>query len=417
MQMPSQTGTEPGTEPGVATDVVDPDVYERGGMPHDRFAWLRDNDPVHWHPDPNESVPGFWAVTRHADIVQVSRHPEIYSSHRRLSLFEEVDEGTLELYRMMMLFQDPPEHSRNRALMNKGFTPRMVKQLEGHVRDICHGLLSEVEGRGEADFVESVAAPLPLHVICSILGVPREDADRFFAWSNGMVGFDDPDFSGSKDSSARHAADLMAYAQGLAEERRRRPGDDLATQLLQPDERGVVLTDEEFQLFVVMLVIAGNETTRNSASGGMLAFFEHPGQWERLKRDRGLMRTTPDELVRWVSPINVFRRTAVRDARLGESGTQIREGDKVVVFYGSANRDERAINDPYRFDIARDPNPHLGFGGGGPHFCLGSHVARLNLAVLFETILDRMPDIRPAGPVRRLRSNFINGLKELPVAW
>ena len=415
--MSSQTDIDTDVVTGAEIDVIDPDVYERGGMPHDRFAWLRDNDAVHWHPDPNESVPGFWAVTRYADIVQVSRHPEVYSSHRRLAVFEEVDTPSLEMYQLMMLFQDPPEHSRNRALVNKGFTPRMVKQLEGHVRDICHDLLSRVERRGGADFVESVAAPLPLHVICSILGVPRDDADQFFTWSNGMVGFDDPDFSGSKDSAAQHGAELMAYARNLAEDRRRHPGDDLATQLLQPDDNGVVLTDEEFQLFVVMLVIAGNETTRNSASGGMQAFFDHPDQWRLLQRNRALMRTAPDELVRWVSPINLFRRTAVQDTRLGESGTEIKEGDKVVVFYGSANRDERAIADPFRFDIARDPNPHVGFGGGGPHFCLGSHVARLNLSVLFETILDRMPDIHPAGSVRRLRSNFINGLKELPVAW
>jgi cholest-4-en-3-one 26-monooxygenase len=398
-------------------DIIDPDVYELDGMPHDQFAWLRDNDPVHWHQDPNESVPGFWAVTRHADIVNVSRNAEVYSAARRLTIFEELDDAEIELYRLVILFQDAPDHTRTRGMVNKGFTPRMVKQLEGHVRDICHDLLDKLSGRRETDFVEDIAAPFPLHVICSILGVPKEDAAQFFTWSNGMVGFDDPEFSGSKEISARHAADLMAYAAGLAEERRRHPGDDLATQLLQPDDRGVVLTDDEFQLFVLALVIAGNETTRNSAAGGMHAFFEHPDQWELLKRNRALMRTTPDELVRWVAPVNMFRRTATRDTVLGENRTQIKEGDKVVVFYGAANRDERAIADPRRFDIARDPNPHLGFGGGGPHFCLGSHVARLNLAVLFETVLDRMPDIRPAGPVRRLRSNFINGLKELPVTW
>jgi cholest-4-en-3-one 26-monooxygenase len=396
-------------------DIIDPSVYERGGIPHEQFAWLRDNDAVHWHQDPNAGVPGFWAVTRHEDVIHVSRHPELFSSHLRTSMFEEFSDDDVLMYGMMMLFQDPPDHTKNRSLVNKGFTPRMIKKLEEHIRDICNELIDEVAILGETDFVEHFAAPLPLYVICELLGAPVEDRGKIFDWSNKMIGFNDPEYASAVHEAAVVAGELMAYARALAAERRASPRDDIATQLLKADENGNRLSDEEFQLFVMMLVIAGNETTRTASAGGMLAFFEHPEQWRRLLDDRALLRTAPDEIVRWTSPINLFRRTAVRDTELG--GKQIKAGDKVVVFYGSANRDERAIADPFTFDIGRDPNPHIGFGGGGPHFCLGTHLARMNLAVLFETILDRMPDIRLAGEARRLRSNFVNGIKEMPVRF
>ncbi|HEX2315992.1 MAG TPA: cytochrome P450 [Thermomonospora sp.] len=396
-------------------DVIDPRVYERGGIPHEQFAWLRDHDPVHWHRDLNEGVPGFWAVTRHEDVVHVSRHPELYSSHLRTSMYEEFTDDEILLFGMMMLFQDPPDHTRNRLKVNRGFTPRMIKRLEGHIRDICNELIDDVAHRGRADFVADIAAPLPAYVICELLGAPQSDRQRICDWSNKIVGFNDPEMAGAKDEAAKLSAELMAYASDLAAARAADPRDDIATKLLQPDEHGNRLSDEEFQLFVLMLVIAGHETTRNGSVGGMLAFFDHPDQWERLRADRSLLRTAPDEIVRWTSPINLFRRTATRDTELG--GRRIREGDKVVLFYGSANRDERAIEDPSVFDIGRDPNPHVGFGGGGPHFCLGTHLARLELTVLFDTILERMPDIRPAGPARRLRSNFVNGFKELQVEF
>ncbi|MGI8331033.1 cytochrome P450 [Actinomadura scrupuli] len=396
-------------------DIIDPSVYERGGIPHEQFSWLRDNDPVHWHYDPNDGVPGFWAITRHEHVVHVSRHPELFSSHTRTSMFEEFTEDEILMYGMMMLFQDPPDHTKNRAKVNRGFTPRMIKQLEGHIRDICNDLIDEVATLGETDFVEHFAAPLPLYVICELLGAPVEDRGKLFEWSNKLVGFNDPEYTGAVQDAAVVAGELMAYAGALAAERRSSPRDDIATQLLKPDENGERLSDEEFQLFVMMLVIAGTETTRTASAGGMLAFFEHPEQWRRLQEDRSLLRTAPDEIVRWTSPINLFRRTATQDTELG--GRRIRQGDKVVLFYGSANRDERVIEDPFTFDISRAVNPHVGFGGGGPHFCLGTHLARMNLAVLFETVLDRMPDIRLAGPARRLRSNFVNGIKEMPVRF
>ncbi|MEO5874160.1 MAG: cytochrome P450 [Streptosporangiaceae bacterium] len=396
-------------------DIIDPAIYGAHGIPHEQFRWLRENDPVHWHPDPNEGVPGFWAVTRHEDLVHVSRHPELFSSHLRTAVFEELSDADVEAFGLMMLFQDPPDHTRSRLKVNKGFTPRMIKQLEGHIREICHQLVGEVTGLGETDFVEDIAAPFPSYMICELLGAPVEDRRRVFDWSNGIVGFNDPSLAGSMEVAGRHAAELMAYAGELAAQRRLHPRDDIATQLLRPDADGRFLSDEEFQLFVLMLIIAGNETTRNSSAIGMLEFFRHPAQWERLRTDRSLLRTMPDEVVRWASPINLFRRTATRDTSLG--GKEIRAGDKVVMFYSSANRDEKVFDDPYVFDIARDPNPHVGFGGGGPHFCLGTHLARLNLSILFETIMDRMPDIEQAGEATLLRSNFVNGLTHLPVRF
>ncbi|TDB87580.1 cytochrome P450 [Actinomadura sp. KC216] len=396
-------------------DIIDPGVYERGGIPHRQFAWLRDNDPVHWHQDPNEGVPGFWAITRHEDVVQVSRRADPYSSHERTAMFEEFTDEDIALYGQMMLFQDPPDHTRLRAMVNKGFTPRMIGKLQDHVRDICHRLIDEAAPLGECDFVEYFAAPLPLYTICELLGAPLEDRQKIFHWSNKLVAFNDPDFIGDREDSALCAAEFAGWGAELARSRASTPRDDIVTKLLTPDADGNRISEEEFSLFLIMLSIAGNETTRTATAGGMQAFFERPDQWERLKADRSLLPTAVEEIVRWVSPINQFRRTALSDVELG--GKEIKAGDKVVLFYGSANRDERVFDDPFTFDVGRDPNPHLGFGGGGPHFCLGTHLARMNLRIIFETILDRTPDIRPAGPARRLRSNFVNGLKELPVRF
>lgn len=396
-------------------DVIDPGVYERGGIPHRQFQWLRDNDPVHWHRDPNEGVPGFWAITRHEDVVQVSRRADPYSSHARTAMFEEFTDEDIALYGQMMLFQDPPDHTRLRAMVNKGFTPRMIGKLQDHIREICDKLIDEAAPLGECDFVEYFAAPLPLYTICELLGAPLEDRAKVFHWSNKLVAFNDPDYIGDRTESQLCAAEFAGWAGELARSRESTPRDDIVTKLLAPDADGNRISEEEFALFVIMLGIAGNETTRTATAGGMQAFFERPDQWERLGADRSLLPGAVEEIVRWVSPINQFRRTALSDVELG--GTEIKAGDKVVLFYGSANRDERVFDDPFSFDVGRDPNPHLGFGGGGPHFCLGTHLARLNLKIIFETILDRMPDIRPAGEPRRLRSNFVNGLKELPVRF
>ncbi|MGI8331032.1 cytochrome P450 [Actinomadura scrupuli] len=393
-------------------DLVDQDLYARDGVPHDQLKWLRENAPVYWHHgDRERGWPGFWAITRHEDVTHVSRHPEIFSSHRRLALFDEPPEEHLVMQRMMMLNQDPPDHTRKRGFVNRGFTPRAIGVLEQHIRDICVQLINEVGT--EADFVHDLAAPLPLYVICELLGAPVEDREKIFDWSNKLIGYDDPDFQGSPDDGQLAAGEIYAYAEQLAAERRDNPRDDIVSKLLEPDDRGDRLSTDEFDLFVLLLTVAGNETTRNAASGGMLAFFEHPDQWQRLLADQSLVRTAVDEIVRWVTPVNLFRRTAVQDTEL--RGQKIKEGDKVVVFYSSANRDEALFTDPYLFDVGRNPNPHIGFGGGGPHFCLGAHLARLELRVLFETLSTLMPTIELTGNVRKLRSNFINGIKEMPV--
>jgi cholest-4-en-3-one 26-monooxygenase len=397
-------------------NLVDADTYQRGGAPHDQFAWLRRHAPVFWHADGGDPAwPGFWAVTSHADVGHISRHPDVFSSHRRLALFGETPDSEIEMQRLMMLNMDPPQHTRQRRFVNRGFTPRMIGRLAKHVREICDTLIDEVVPRGAADFVTDIAAPLPLQVICELVGAPAADRDRIFELSNKLVGFDDPEFRSSPEEGMEAAAELYGYAHELAERRRAQPADDIVTRLLQPDDAGEVLTTEEFDLFFLLLTVAGNETTRNAASGGMHAFFEHPGQWQRLLADPGLIPTAAEEIVRWVSPVNLFRRTAIRDAELG--GQAIAEGDKVVVFYASANRDESAFAAPQEFDIGRDPNPHVGFGGGGPHFCLGRHLAALELRVLLQTLAERMPDIGLDGEVSRLRSNFLNGIKHMPVRF
>ncbi|MEU8249921.1 cytochrome P450 [Nonomuraea sp. NPDC048916] len=388
-------------------DLVDQDLYADSGPPHEQLRWLRENDPVHRH----DGEPPFWAVTRFDDVVHVSRHSELFSSYRRLALFNEMPEEQRALQRLMMLNQDPPEHTRRRSLVNRGFTPRTIGALEQHIRDICDDLLDKCSG--EIDFVTEVAAPLPLYVICELLGAPVTDRDKIFGWSNRMIGAEDPDYADSPEDGSAAAMEVYAYANQLAAQRRSNPRNDIVTKLIQPDEKGETLDENEFDLFVLLLVVAGNETTRNAASGGMLALFDHPDQWDRLVADPALAATAADEIVRWVSPVNLFRRTATQDLDLG--GKRIRENDKVVVFYSSANRDASAFPDPEVFDIGRSPNPHIGFGGGGAHFCLGNHLAKLELRILFEQLARRHPRLRRTGEARRLRSNFINGIKELPV--
>lgn len=398
-------------------DIIDPDVYQRDGVPHEALRWLRANSPVHWHEDGGApGWPGYWSVTRRADVEQVSKNPAVYSSRRPLATFAESSERAIEVQQLLLVNMDPPQHTRQRGFVNRGFTPRMIARLEKRIREICDVLIDEVAGRGSAEFVHDIAAPLPMQVICELMGAPVADRMRLFELSNRLVGFDDPEYRampGERTISA--GMEMAGYARDLAAERRREPRDDIVTRLLQPDDSGAGLPPGEFEMFFLLLVVAGNETVRNAASGGMLAFFEHPDQWRRLLADRGLIGTAAEEVIRWVSPANMLRRTAARDAVLG--GQRIREGDKLALFFSSANRDESVFGDPFTFDIARDPNPHLSFGGGGPHYCLGRHLASLELRVLLETIADRMPGITLDGEVRRLRSNLLNGIKEMPVRF
>ena len=394
-------------------NLVDPDIYRRGGPPHAQFAWLREHAPVFWHADGGgPGWPGFWAVTRHADVTAIIRRPDIFSSVPRTAAFREWSEQAVERMRAMMINMDPPQHTRLRAFVNRGFTPRVIGQLRDHISVICRGLVQEAAERREVDFVADIAAPLPTQVICELVGARPEDQTRIYELSNRLVGFDDPEFSETSGERVHAVVEMFAYATELAEQRRDQPRDDIVTRLLQPDDTGRVLTPLEFNFFLLLLLVAGNETTRNATAGGMLAFFEHPAQWQRLVADPSLARLAAEEIVRWVSPAVLIRRTAIRDTELG--GQQIAAGDKVVAFLASANRDEDAFARADEFDIGRQQNPQLGFGAG-PHFCLGRHLAALEIQVLLEALADQTPDIRPAGEVSRLRSNFLNGIKRMPV--
>jgi cholest-4-en-3-one 26-monooxygenase len=401
------------TLPPITLD--DPGVYERRGIPHDQLAWLRVHAPVYWHPPGfGDGWPGFWAITKHADIEYISRHPETFSSERRLAVFYELANEDIVSQRHMLLHMDPPRHTRLRGLVNRGFTPRLIGRLEKHIREVCNDLLDGVTPRGEADFVRDIAAPLPLYVICELLGAPVGDRHDLFRLASVSRGADDPVAQPQGDPRAA-GVEMYRYIHELVARRRAEPQDDILTQLLSNDGNGAALTADEIDMFVVLLIIAGSETTRNAASGGMLAFFEHPDQWQRLLGDRTLAATAAEEIVRWTSPVNQFRRTATCDTEI--RGQRIAEGDKVVVFYSSANRDEEVFTDPFRFDIGRDPNPHLGYGGGGPHFCLGRHLAALELRVLLDTLRGRIPGIQAAGEATRLPSMFTPGIRQLPVRF
>jgi cholest-4-en-3-one 26-monooxygenase len=395
-------------------DLCNPDSFvER--FPYEMFDVLRREDPVHRHDDPESGVP-FWAVTRHPDVVHVSRHPDLFSSFERTSLFREpVDDDDLAHNQLMMVNQDPPAHTRLRSIVNKGFTPRMVGRLEDRIREFCHAIVDQAEKEQAGDFVRWISAELPLEVIAEIMGAPLEDRAKIFDLSNRLIGFDDPEFQTSIEDARVAAAEMFMYSEQLRQEREAEPREDVVTKLAQAEVDGHKLDPLEFNLFFLLLSVAGNETTRNAISHGMLAFIEHPEEWERLRADRSLLETAADEVIRWAHPVIQFRRTATDHTEIG--GTPVAKGDKVVVYYASANRDEDVFADPYRFDIGRAPNPHVSFGGGGPHFCLGAHLAKLEVKVMFEVLSERLPDIRLTGPVSRLRSNFINGIKTMPVSF
>ena len=383
------------------------------GVPHAFLAHLRRHDPVHWQDEPGG--PGFWAVTRYEDCVTVNRDYERFSSAAQGTMPFEMGADEIAQQSLMMLNMDPPLHTRYRRLVNKGFTPRMVRDLEESIHRATDAIIDEVIERGHADFVTEISAELPLQVIAELLGVPQEDRHRMFEWSNRMVGNEDPEYQEQQELALTSAMELYAYASELFAKKRIDPHADLMSALTTVEIEGERLSDMELELFFLLLTVAGNETTRNLMSGAMHAFFQYPDQWQRLLADRSLLPSAVDEMLRFVTPVMNFRRTAMVDTEL--SGTKIAAGDKVVFFHASANRDEDVFTDPDTFDIGRDPNPHIAFGGGGPHFCLGTNLARMEIRVMYEHLLDRMPDIRQDGEVQRLQSQFINGVKHIPVAF
>lgn len=391
-------------------DIISNEVY-REGPPHDLYRRLREQAPVLRHRGMEPGFPDwFWAISRHADVVTVSRQFQTYSSARRGALLME-DRPDLDVARMM-IDSDPPEHTRLRMLVNRGFTPRAIRMLEDHYREVAQRLVEAALSERDVEFVRDVSSELPLIAIAELLGIPVEDRRRVFEWSNRMIGSTDPDYSGGLEDASNAAAELYLYANELAAERLINPRDDIITTLLAEHD-GDRLSEHEFDLFVLMLSVAGNETTRNGISLGLLALIEHPDAFDALKSDPALVETAVEEMLRWGTPVNNFRRTATCDVTL--HGVDIHEGDAVVMLYASANRDETVFADPFTFDIERRPNPHLTFGGGGPHFCLGANLARLEMRILFEELVARVGHVELAGEVTRLRSNFIHGIKQLPV--
>ena len=393
-------------------DLSSPDSFV-AGVPHETFRRLRREAPVFWHED-TYGARGFWVLTRYADVWSVSLDQKTFSSAKGTALLPDFDEEQLVGQRELMLNMDPPRHTRYRRLVNAAFSPKVLRQAEEHIRELARDIVDGVVERGTCDFVTDVAAELPLQVIVEMLGVPKEDRHKFFEWSNTMVGADDPEYAVDQTVGQVAMMQLFAYANELAEDRKRHRREDLSSLLLEAEVDGEKLSEAEYDSFVMLLAVAGNETTRNLISGAMLALIEHPEQYRRLADDPSLLPTAVEEFLRWVSPVMHFKRTAMRDVEI--RGHQVKEGDRVTVWYGAANRDDEKFPDPDRFDVGRTPNDHLAFGIG-PHFCLGSHLARLEIRIMFEEVLRRMRDMELAGPVARLRSNFIAGIKHMPVRF
>jgi cholest-4-en-3-one 26-monooxygenase len=404
---------QPRIAPGF--DLTDPDLYAQR-LPHDELAELRRAAPIWWNPQPTDigfNDDGFWAVTRHADIVAVSRDSETFCSSENSAIIRFVSGTTreqIEMQRVIMLNIDPPQHTKIRGIVSRGFTPRAINNLRDVLSTRAQQIVATALAEGTGDFVTDVACELPLQAIAELLGVPQEDRHKIFSWSNEMVGYDDPEYSGDGENAA---AEILGYSMVMAEDRRACPRDDIVTKLVHAQVDGDDLTADEFGFFVILLSVAGNETTRNAISHGMLAFLDHPDQWELFKAERP--ETATDEIVRWATPVTSFQRTATKDTLLG--GQEIKKGQRVGLFYRSANFDEEVFDHPEQFNILRSPNPHLGFGGSGAHYCLGANLARLEIDLIFNAIADAMPDISKAGDPQRLRSGWLNGVKRLPVTY
>jgi cholest-4-en-3-one 26-monooxygenase len=398
-------------------DFTDPGLYEQR-VPTEELAELRRTAPVWWNKQPRGisafDDEGYWVVTRHADVMEVSRNSDVYSTWENTAIIrfnpELMTREQIELQRFVMLNTDPPHHTQLRSIVSRGFTPRAINNLRDALASRAEKIVKNAVENGRGEFVVDVASELPLQAIAELLGVPQEDRHKIFEWSNEMIGYDDPDYQADPLNSAM---EVLGYSMAMAEERKACPMDDIVTKLVHAEVDGGHLTSDEFGFFVILLAVAGNETTRNSISHGMLAFMDHPEQWELFRAERP--RTAPDEIVRWATPVTVFQRTAKVDTELG--GQQIKAGDRVGIFYRSANFDEEVFDHPERFDIMRSPNPHLGFGGSGAHFCLGANLARLQIDLMFNAIADHMPNIRKTAEPKRLRSGWLNGIKEMPVAY
>ena len=411
--------TEPTTHPNLPPgfDFTDPDIHAER-LPVEELAELRRAAPIWW----NEQAigvggfddGGFWVVSKHKDVKEISLRSDVFSSLQKTALPRYKD-GTvgeqIERGKFVLLNQDAPHHTRLRKIISRGFTPRAVERLRDDLNERARRIVEEAAAKGSGDFVEQVSCELPLQAIAGLLGVPQEDRMKLFHWSNQMVGDQDPEFA-TNDAIAA-SVELIMYAMQMAADRAQNPGDDIVTKLIEADVDGHKLSDDEFGFFVILLAVAGNETTRNSITQGMMAFTDFPDQWELYKRERPA--TAADEIVRWATPVTSFQRTALEDYEL--SGVQIKKGQRVVMVYRSANFDEEVFDDPFTFNILRDPNPHVGFGGSGAHYCIGANLARMTIDLMFNAIADAMPNLESIGKPERLRSGWLNGIKHWQVDY
>ncbi len=407
-------------------DLTSPDAYVVNGYPYPHWAYLRAHAPVYWYERPN--IAPFWAITRYHDIQRISRDPQTFSNKTDITIRPEPSEDDFASSQPThhLLEMDPPEHAAYRSLVNRRFTPGGLQLLEERIDEIATGivdrvaleLVDDLSKRGRAEFVADVSARLPLAAICELLGVPRERWDDIHLWTNETIGAADPEFQRGRSQSETAQAGAMAlfgYFMQLAEHKRQQPADDLMSTLVQAELDGEPLNVIDLLSYAFILILGGNETTRNATSGGLLALIEHPEQLRRLRDDPALLDSAIEEILRWTSPIIHFGRLATADVEIG--GQLISAGDKLMMWYPSANRDAEIFSQPDTFDISREPNEHLAFGGFGEHFCLGANLARMELRSIFKHVLDRLDDIQLDGEVERLRSGFVGGIKHLPIAF
>ncbi len=401
-------------------DFTDCDV-NHAAIPHDEFKKLRQQSPIHWIEQPEssrsgfapESGTGYWALTKHKDVSAVSKDSKNFgtSENGAIIRFQDgIEREQVEMQRVMIINQDAPEHTAMRQIVSRGFTPRSIDALTEVMTQRAHQIVKDAVATGGGNFVEQIAAELPLQAIAELLGVPQEDRFKLFDWSNQMLASDDPDVGGDP---AEASAEILGYSMGMAAERKANPLDDIVTKLVHADKTGRGLTDDEFGFFVIILAVAGNETTRNAITHGMEAFLDNPDQWELWKKERPV--TMVDEVIRYATPVISFQRTALNDVEVG--GQLIKKGQRVGLFYSSANFDEDVFEDPFRFDITRSPNPHVGFGAHGAHYCLGANLARQEISLVFNALADHAPDIKKLSDGSRLRHAWINGIKDLQVTY
>src|SRR5437016_7875766 len=400
-------------------DLSDPGFWIR--PEHEReaaFATLRTERPISFFAEPEfgdlPRGPGYWAITRYDDVWTASRRPDVFVSGKGVNIGDMPVE--ISEFFGSMISMDDPRHAKLRGIVNRGFTPKMVTSLGDTVRVKAREIVDRVAPLGECDFVQEIAAALPLQIICDMMGIPASHYRRVFELTNTILGVGDPEYVNSLDDLMAAAMELYQFATELGDRKLTEPGDDITSKLMHADVEGEALTTQEFGSFFILLVVAGNETTRNAISHGMKALTDHPEQRKIWVDDFDRVSPTAvEEIVRWATPVINFRRTATRDTRVGEQ--HIDAGDKVVMFYNSANRDERAFPDPFKFDVTRTPNEHLGFGAGGPHFCLGANLARREIKVMFDELLHRLPDIHVSGAPDMLQSAFIHGIKRMRVEF